>query len=56
MSVVNTMSIVDLKKKYLEKIGSNELSVEDIRLFYAGKELKDDLFIYSYEIKDEMTL
>jgi hypothetical protein len=30
--------------------------VEDLRLFCLGKELKDDLFLYSYEIKDEMVI
>lgn len=30
--------------------------MEDIRLFYAGKELKEELYIYSYDIKDEMTI
>ncbi len=30
--------------------------MEDLRLFCLGKELKDDLFLYSYEIKDEMVI
>ena len=32
------------------------MRVEELRLFFSGKELKDDLFIYSYDIKDEMTI
>jgi len=30
--------------------------LSDIRLFCLGKELKDDLFLYSYDIKDEMVI
>jgi hypothetical protein len=26
------------------------------RFFYCGKECKDDLFIYSYEMTDDMTI
>jgi hypothetical protein len=52
--ISSLMSIRDLKQKYIDKLG--EFRLEDIRLFYAGKELKEDLFIYSYDIKDEMTI
>lgn len=30
--------------------------VDTLRLFCMGKELKDDLFLYSYDIADEMVL
>jgi hypothetical protein len=52
--ISSLITIKDLKAKYLVKLG--EFKAEDIRLFYAGKELKEDLFIYSYDIKDEMTI
>ena len=29
---------------------------EQIRLFAMGKELKDDLFLYSYDIDDGLTM
>lgn len=50
------MSVIDLKRNYLQKIGSHHTKVEELRLFCLGKELKDDLFLYSYEIKDEMVI
>lgn len=50
------MNIKDLKKMYLEEANITDLAVEELRLFYAGKELKDEFFIYTYEIKDEMTI
>jgi hypothetical protein len=56
LSVMNTLSIKELKAKYLEKLNDNSLTVDQLRLFFAGKELMDDLHIYSYDIKDEMTL
>ena len=50
------MSIKELKKLYLKESNSTDLSMEEIRFFYAGKELKEDFYIYSYDIKDEMTV
>ncbi len=35
---------------------SSDITLENLRFFYAGKELKEELFIYSYDIKDEMTI
>ena len=32
------------------------LKPEMIRLFAMGKELKDDLFLYSYDIKEELVI
>jgi len=51
----NHTSIKDLKEKYAASLGGKVLA-EELRFFCLGKELKDDLFIYSYEIKDEMTV
>ena len=41
---------------YLEKIDDKSIKPENLRLFCLGKELKDDLFLYSYDIIDEMTV
>jgi hypothetical protein len=37
-------------------MGANDLTAESLRLFCLGKELKDELFVYSYDIKDEMII
>lgn len=44
------MYIDNLKDK------GNGLSTDKIRMFAMGKELKDDLFIYSYDILNESTV
>lgn len=43
---------------YLDKLGSAaaDVKVEKVRMFCLGKELKDDLFLYSYDITDELTI
>lgn len=43
---------------YIEKLGATAegIKVENVRMFCLGKELKDDLFLYTYEIADEMTV
>ena len=43
---------------YISKLGpaGAGVKVEKIRMFCLGKELKDDLFLYTYDITDEMTV
>lgn len=50
----NHITIHDLKVKYIETTEDKEIKVENIRMFCLGKELKDELCIYHYDIKDEM--
>ena len=54
-NISNLTSVKQLKAMYAEEL-SLELTVEQIRFFCLGKELQDDLFLYSYDIKDEMTI
>lgn len=52
-SVLNVTSIQELKDMYITKLDPKKadgLSADRLRLFCLGKELKDDLFIYSYDI------
>ena len=56
LAVSNYLSVVELKQAYLNKINEKDRKIENLRLFCMGKELKDDLFLYSYEIPDEMVL
>jgi hypothetical protein len=56
ISVSNLLSVVDFKKLYLDKLGDSSIAISNIRLFCLGKELKDDLYLYSYDIIDEMTV
>ena len=40
----------------MAKLGDPEVTMERLRFFCMGRELKDDLFIYSYDIQDEMAV
>jgi hypothetical protein len=51
----NLLSINELKINFIEKM-ELDLKPENIRFFCLGKELQDDLFLYSYDIKDEMAI
>jgi hypothetical protein len=54
----NLISIVDFKEMYITALKGNGkgLSSGNIRMFAMGKELKDDLFLYSYDILNESTV
>ena len=61
MELSNLIGVADLKKMYVDLLEEKELSkgkidTQMIRLFAMGKELKDDLFIYSYDIMNESTV
>lgn len=56
MATSNLVSVLDFKQAYLNKINEREMKTDNIRMFCLGKELKDDLFLYSYDIVDEMVL
>ena len=50
------MFIKDVKQIYIEKAELSDKTVDSIRFFCLGKELKDELYIYSYDIKDDMAI
>ena len=50
----NKTGVDKLKIMYLTEIGKDESCLPNIRLFCLGKELKDDLFLYSYDIGDDL--
>ena len=58
MNPSNLMSILDFKKLYITTLKDNGegLTADKLRMFAMGKELKDDLFLYSYDILDESTV
>ena len=41
---------------YIDKLNDANIKVENIRMFCLGKELKDELFLYTYDIFDDMTV
>lgn len=61
LSVSNQLTIEGLKQNYLEAVGPEKvaeqgLTIEKVRFFSMGQELKNDLFVYSYNIKDNMVV
>lgn len=57
VKINDTSLINDLKKiihkLYNEKNLDNNIEQSDIRLFFGGKELKDDVELFNYNIKPE---
>lgn len=58
MKPSNLMPITEFKEAYIKAIGDKGtgLTIDKIRMFAMGKELKDDLFLYSYDILNESTV
>ena len=59
--VSNVGNIEQSKNGYLEMVGSakcaeKNVDLSKLRLFCMGKELKNDLFLYSYDIADGMVV
>jgi len=54
----NLLSIIEFKTLYINSLGSKaaDLHTDNIRMFAMGKELKNDLFVYSYDIINESTV
>ena len=54
----NQLPIGEFKQMFLDKCGEKTegLTTDNIRLFAMGKELKNDLFLYSYDLITESTV
>lgn len=56
LELSNLMGIKEFKELYLAELGDDEITIDKIRMFAMGKELKEDLFIFSYDIMNESTV
>jgi hypothetical protein len=56
LKISNLLPISDFKKEYISLLGEAGISLENVRFFAMGKELKDELWIYSYDIMNESTV
>ena len=60
LKVSNLVPITEFKAMYIKalKKEKNEdiSSTDNVRMFAMGKELKDDLFLYSYDLLNESTV
>lgn len=58
LQVSNQTQIQDLKAAYLESSGVDGTldDLSGLRFFCMGKELKDELYLYSYDIASDMVV
>jgi len=56
LNMTNLLPISDFKIMYVNELSDPDVTVDKIRMFAMGKELKDDLFIFSYDIINESTV
>ena len=58
MNPSNLTPISQFKQDYITVLGEDGvgIKIDQLRMFAMGKELKNDLFIYSYDILDESTV
>ena len=60
--ISNDLSIEALKELYIEKLTekmpdeAKEMTPKKLRFLCLGKELKDELFVYTYDIVDDLTI
>ena len=52
----NLIPVTDFKNMYIAELNDGEVTIDKVRMFAMGKELKDDLFIFSYDIINESTV
>ena len=55
-NLTNLLPVTDFKNMYINELNDPAITIDKIRMFAMGKELKDDLFIYSYDIINESTV
>ena len=53
---MNTAQVVNLKLEYLDELEIPRDDLSLVRFFCMGKELKDDLYLYSYDIASDMVV
>ena len=53
---MNTTQVVNLKLEYLDELEIPRDDLNLVRFFCMGKELKDDLYLYSYDIASDMVV
>jgi hypothetical protein len=56
ITISNHATILDLKAKYTELEGSEKFSADLLRIFFMGKDLKDNDKLYKYKITNDLTL
>ena len=58
LPVSNQSGVESVKQEYVNAIGAtpDEIPTSSLRFFCMGKELKDDLFLYSYDINDDIVI
>lgn len=58
LPVSNQLQVAEFKTEYINalELGSDGIEPTNLRFFCMGKELKDELFLYSYDINNDMVV
>jgi hypothetical protein len=56
MQVNNRHTVAAVKQQFIAAQKLEGVSASNVRIFCMGKELKDDLFMYSYDIVDDVVM
>jgi hypothetical protein len=56
ITISNHATVFDLKAKYTEAEGSEKFSADLLRMFFMGKDMKDNDKLYKYKIANDLTL
>ena len=57
IEVSNNSTIEAFKLSYIDQVGSDKgVDLAKLRFFCMGKELKNELFIYSYDLTENMVV
>ena len=52
----NKSKVSEVKQSYLEMCEASNVPLENIRLFCLGKELKDDMNLYHYDVVNDVVM
>lgn len=56
LEISNLMPISEFKREYIAQLKDDIPEPGNVRLFAMGKELKNELWIYSYDMMNESTV
>jgi hypothetical protein len=56
MTISNRATVASLKTQYLTEKNLADTPLDKVRVFCLGKELKDELFMYSYDVADDVVM
>ena len=56
VDISNMATTYDLKEKYAAAANNDEVRADKLRLFYMGRDMKDDQKLYTFKLQSDMTI